>query len=165
MLVNLTPHDLVLQVGDGTRRVLPCDHQPPARVATTDVPVGLEDGIPVAARRLGDVAGLPGPRLGVRYVVSLPTLLAAAHLGRRDLLAPDTGTGAVRDEGGNIVAVRGLVELAEPTEPTAAERLATRLRSLVGNLDRCEHGRHVGDICSGCDGPSHGNPHADADGV
>jgi hypothetical protein len=31
---------------------------------------------------------------------------------------------------------------------------------LLSDLDRCEHGRHVGDICSGqagCNGPSHGN--------
>jgi hypothetical protein len=29
---------------------------------------------------------------------------------------------------------------------------------LVNNLDRCEHGRHEGDVCSGCNGPSKGNP-------
>lgn len=40
----------------------------------------------------------------------------------------------------------------------------TRLRSLagsLGDLDRCEHGRHEGDACTlvgGCGGPSHGNP-------
>lgn len=27
---------------------------------------------------------------------------------------------------------------------------------LVADLDRCEHGRHEGDVCSGCGGPSHG---------
>lgn len=33
--------------------------------------------------------------------------------------------------------------------------------TLLSDLDRCEHGRHVGDVCggsSGCNGPSHGNP-------
>lgn len=32
---------------------------------------------------------------------------------------------------------------------------------LLSDLDRCEHGRHRGDVCggvSGCNGPSHGNP-------
>lgn len=29
---------------------------------------------------------------------------------------------------------------------------------LVSDLDRCEHGRHEGDDCSGCGGPSVGNP-------
>lgn len=36
-----------------------------------------------------------------------------------------------------------------------------RARALEGvllHLDRCEHGRHEGDECSGCEGPSAGNP-------
>jgi hypothetical protein len=38
------------------------------------------------------------------------------------------------------------------------------LAAVLADLDRCEHGRHKGDICSGkmpggCGGPSHGNPH------
>lgn len=37
------------------------------------------------------------------------------------------------------------------------------LAKILGELDRCEHGRHEGDQCSGaqpggCDGPSRGNP-------
>lgn len=35
-------------------------------------------------------------------------------------------------------------------------------QNVLSDLDRCEHGRHVGDVCGGtppggCDGPSHGN--------
>lgn len=33
--------------------------------------------------------------------------------------------------------------------------------TIVADLDRCEHGRHEGDVCggaSGCNGPSKGNP-------
>ena len=36
-----------------------------------------------------------------------------------------------------------------------------RLASLLMDLDRCEHGRHEEDVCSGasgCNGPSRGNP-------
>lgn len=29
---------------------------------------------------------------------------------------------------------------------------------ILHDLDRCEHGRHEDDDCSGCGGPSHGNP-------
>lgn len=29
---------------------------------------------------------------------------------------------------------------------------------MINNLDRCEHGRHEGDVCGGCNGPSEGNP-------
>ena len=45
------------------------------------------------------------------------------------------------------------------------ERLR-RLAILASDLDRCEHGRHEGDVCgglSGCNGPSHGNPHMGPD--
>jgi len=40
-------------------------------------------------------------------------------------------------------------------------RDAARLASILSDLDRCEHGRHEGDVCGGergCNGPSHGNP-------
>lgn len=31
--------------------------------------------------------------------------------------------------------------------------------ALVADLDRCQHGRHVGDPCGSCGTNSHGNPH------
>lgn len=31
--------------------------------------------------------------------------------------------------------------------------------ALVADLDRCQHGRHDGDKCGSCGGPSRGNPH------
>lgn len=31
--------------------------------------------------------------------------------------------------------------------------------ALAADLDRCQHGRHHGDDCGNCGGPSHGNPH------
>ena len=34
-----------------------------------------------------------------------------------------------------------------------------KFATIVSDLDRCEHGRHAGDVCSGCNGPSRGNPH------
>lgn len=35
---------------------------------------------------------------------------------------------------------------------------AARFTNICMDLDRCEHGRHEGDVCSGCGGNSHGNP-------
>lgn len=35
---------------------------------------------------------------------------------------------------------------------------AEALAQVLSDLDRCEHGRHEGDVCSGCGGPSKGNP-------
>lgn len=37
-------------------------------------------------------------------------------------------------------------------------RRAERLATVLVDLDRCQHGRHEGDVCSGCGGPSLGNP-------
>lgn len=36
------------------------------------------------------------------------------------------------------------------------DELTARANILI-DLDRCEHGRHEGDVCSSCGGPSHGN--------
>lgn len=35
---------------------------------------------------------------------------------------------------------------------------AGEFKRLLLDLDRCEHGRHKGDTCSSCGGPSRGNP-------
>lgn len=40
--------------------------------------------------------------------------------------------------------------------PTTAEEADRNLARLMRDLDRCEHGRHEGDICSSCGGPSKG---------
>lgn len=32
-------------------------------------------------------------------------------------------------------------------------------RTLLADLDRCQHGRHEGDACGSCGTASHGNPH------
>jgi hypothetical protein len=37
-------------------------------------------------------------------------------------------------------------------------RELSRLVGTLQNLSRCEHGRHEGENCNGCEGPSHGNP-------
>lgn len=42
-----------------------------------------------------------------------------------------------------------------------SRRRADEFALILSDLDRCEHGRHAGDVCggaSGCNGPSHGNP-------
>lgn len=54
-------------------------------------------------------------------------------------------------------------ELSEAQARTATQQQA--LVQVLYDLDRCEHGRHEGDFCSGphprgCSGPSRGNPFA-----
>lgn len=52
--------------------------------------------------------------------------------------------------------------LPDGYEPISREQLH-RLQAaavLLSDMDRCEHGRHLGDVCggaSGCNGPSRGN--------
>jgi hypothetical protein len=48
----------------------------------------------------------------VLFVVSLPVAQHAGRLGRGDFVAPDTGSGAVRDADGKIIGVKGFVRYA-----------------------------------------------------
>jgi hypothetical protein len=43
-------------------------------------------------------------------------------------------------------------------DPRPAEERMTYLAGILTDLDRCEHGRHEGDDCNQCGGPSTGNP-------
>lgn len=38
------------------------------------------------------------------------------------------------------------------------------MATTLTDLDRCEHGRHEGDVCGSCGGPSKGNPIMEAAG-
>lgn len=106
-LVNLTPHQIVIEPEGGERTVLPPSGQV-ARVAVSQDVVAQVGEIPIVATRFGDVEGLPEPRPGVLYVASTLVAQAAAAAGRRDVVSPDTGPTAVRDGEGRIVAVRRL---------------------------------------------------------
>jgi len=44
------------------------------------------------------------------------------------------------------------------TELEGLRRERDEARGILSDLDRCEHGRHEGDECYGCGGPSKGNP-------
>lgn len=61
---------------------------------------------------------LPQYERGVWLIVSLPVLMAlgAAGVQRSDLIAPDTGSTAIRDDKGQIKAVRGFVRLFYPVK-------------------------------------------------
>jgi len=101
-LINLTPHDVVVEHEDGTRKVYPSSGQQ-ARVEIEDVCVGHLDGIAVHKGKVKKVTGIPNPQDGVMYIVSLFVL---QNTNREDLLAPDTNS-AIRDDKGKIIAVRG----------------------------------------------------------
>lgn len=61
---------------------------------------------------LGDLIGLPEPEEGVKYIVSMPVLMAAAAKGmdRDDLVAPATNhPECKRNEKGWILSVPGFI--------------------------------------------------------
>jgi len=120
-VVNLTPHDIRV-VSDRGEIVYPRSGQV-ARLQTVSRQLQIEGLPPVVETEIVGIEGLPEPQPGVVYLVSTPLLMAAARLGRLDVLAPDTGPeSAVRDKNGQVVAVRRLqrfyteVVVRKPTE-------------------------------------------------
>lgn len=109
-VINLTPHAINIVCGDGILEI-PASGQV-ARCAVKSAPAGSihVDGvqIPVVQNQFGPVEGLPAPQDWVIYIVS--ALVGSALAGQRDdIYGPDTSpAGAIRDESGKIVAVRGL---------------------------------------------------------
>lgn len=108
--INLTPHTIVLQAPNGTRMEVP-PAGTEARVTQVDVEPCCIEGteLPVVPfPKYGDVEGLPPPRTGAAFLVSLLTLERCVK--RADVFAPATGPrdGAIR-EAGRVVAVTRLV--------------------------------------------------------
>ena len=107
--INLTPHAIVVRVS-GRDVVIPPSGQV-ARVSTKQVEVGVVEidgvAVPVVVNDYGPVDGLPAPEPGTIYIVS--GLVLSRVGGRKDVVAPDTGSTAVRDGGGQIVAVTRFV--------------------------------------------------------
>jgi hypothetical protein len=127
-LINLTPHTIVVDDGDGERI-----HVEPSglvvRLVEEDETITTHP-FPIVKRtyKLGDfpspevIKGLDGtvlpayPDTITIALVSLPVLLAMpadalSFLINHNIIvaAPDTGKGAIRDEKGQVIAVRGLV--------------------------------------------------------
>ena len=114
-LVNLTPHPINVYLYGTDPLVIPPSGQV-ARVAQDYTVLGdldLGDGrIPLVAPLYGAIQGLPDPQDDTFYIVSALVAQAAWAQGRKDVLAPDTGAGAVRDSDGRVIGVRRL--LAHP---------------------------------------------------
>ena len=102
-IVNLTPHAITLVGEDGSVIATFPPSGVVARVATSTEVVGSLMGAPVKHTIFGEVEGIPAPQEGTVYLVS--TLVAQAAK-RSDVVSPDTGPTAVR-ENGQVVGVRG----------------------------------------------------------
>jgi len=147
-LLNFTPHEITLY-DPLTRLVI--RRLPPAglaRVAEQRVQSGAIDGIPVTERVFGDVQGLPQYQPGTILIVGVVVL---GHVGsdRFDVVAPDTGSGAVRDSAGRVIGTTGFVRLAanlpqdlvdaaapssKPTQGSTMNTSSTALRATVAML-------------------------------
>jgi hypothetical protein len=103
VLVNLTPHVIVLRTAAGD---IPIEPTVVARVASKPGKL-VEEGLPIPVKEpdtFGEVQGLPPPAEGVYYIVS--AVVGAQCAGRRDVLVPGTGPGdnPIR-ENGQVVAI------------------------------------------------------------
>ncbi len=107
-VINLTPHKITVIVEDENCNPHVFDFPPSgnvARVSSSQVEVARVDDIPVVKTEFGDVENLPESKDDTIYIVS--SLVAQAVAGRRDdVVSPDTGPTAIRDEEGKITAVR-----------------------------------------------------------
>lgn len=103
-IVNLT--ELTIRIADENDDVYatfePGDH--PVKVHSTGNNEDV-DGVPVGITHVTSVEGLPDPEDGTYYIVPQPV---AKVLNRPDIVTPDTGPSAIRDENDKVYAVRRL---------------------------------------------------------
>ena len=111
-IINLTPHDINIVVGDRNLTV-PRSGQV-ARVSMNSIPqrdvfVDFDDGdgfLPVVFNKAKNIEGLSEPTENTIFLVSIVVLAAT---DRHDVYAPDTGPTAIRNEKGQIRAVTRLI--------------------------------------------------------
>ena len=105
--INLTPHAITVATGDESTTFAPSGMV--ARVATIRTEVAPVGGFRLVTSNFGEVIDLPSPQEGTAFIVSA-LVLSALGGSRGDVVAPDTGADAVRNDKGHIVAVRGFVQ-------------------------------------------------------
>ncbi len=100
--VNVTPHAIVVRLADGSEQVFPPSGVI-ARCSSKNIPCSSIEGVPCSKTSFGEVEGLPPPQEGVVYIASL---LVRERSARSDVVSPDTGPTAIR-ENGQVKAVLG----------------------------------------------------------
>lgn len=105
MIINKTPHDIVVFVRD--KKIIIKSEGEPIRLKSTTVRDGFvsygNDLIPLTKSDFSEVENMPDKREGVFYIVS--SLVCQAYPDRDDLLIPNE---SVRDENGNIIGCKSL---------------------------------------------------------
>jgi hypothetical protein len=112
ILINLTPHDVVIRQDDQDI-IIPRSGKV-ARVRETERRSETVEGVDITDISYDKTVNLPDPQENTVYIVSV--IVAFANRDRRDLVFPD-GLHAYRDERGQIEAVPGLRRFCKPFEP------------------------------------------------
>lgn len=110
-IINLTAHTINVVNGENN---IAYPSEGLARVKTEEKVIGTVDGIPVVKTVYTTVEGLPDMQEDTVYLVSTLVLqaLKANGINRNDCLAPNTGlSGAIRDDQGRIIGVKGFQTL------------------------------------------------------
>ena len=110
--VNLTPHEINI-INEDTKITVPPSDRGIARVEMTEVEGEPIEGVPVIHIEPGSISGLPAPEVDTIFIVSAIVAMAANNFTYRpDVVAPDTGATAIRNEEGQIQAVTRFVSHA-----------------------------------------------------
>lgn len=103
--INLTPHPVSVVCGDGTITFPPSGGRA-TLVFEPAVDTSINGFVIRPRSRVANVTGLPDPQEGVLLIVS--TMVREAMPSRTDLVTPDSGPDAVR-ENGQILYVRRFI--------------------------------------------------------
>lgn len=104
--INLTPHAIVVEQSDGLVVFEPSGTV--ARILMREEEIGTVDNIAIVQNVVSGIEGLPESKNATYYIVSAMVLDAAKHLGRQDVLAPNTNK-AKRNDKGHIISVPSFV--------------------------------------------------------
>lgn len=99
-IINLTPHDIVVQTTKGTITFPKSENV--ARLSVTENVIGEINGIPVISNQYGEVEGVPEVE-NTKFIVS--SMVLDNLKDPSNFMAPDTGKSAIRNDQGHIVAV------------------------------------------------------------
>lgn len=108
-IINLTQHPIVLYTQD-TKYVIPPSGQV-LRINTEKIQTNHINGIPVNIVKPDlEVSLIPPSKEGVIYIAST---FAAMTLKRPDILSPDVGNTAIRDDRGKVIGITQLQKFEE----------------------------------------------------
>ena len=100
--VNLIGHDITIS---GYATLPKCNN--PCRVETQQMIIGKLGGVPIVKTEFIKIVNLPEPEDGTYYIVSR-IAMDYVPFKREDVFCVDTGSTAIRDENGQVVAVTQL---------------------------------------------------------